>query len=85
MCDSVEVNLPIIVGSGLKKRFKNVENNEDLVDLLSKILCYSPQKRLKPFEALAHPYFDKLRDRKLTINQRQFVDLFDFNKIEVGN
>ncbi len=28
MCDSVEVNLPMIKGIGLKKVLKNVEDNE---------------------------------------------------------
>lgn len=49
MCDKVEVNLPLIKGCGLKKKLRNVENNEELVDLLSKILCYNPKKRIKPF------------------------------------
>ncbi len=49
MCDSVEVNLPLIKGCGLSKKLRNVQDNELLVDLLSKILCYSPKKSLKPF------------------------------------
>ncbi|EEA04995.1 protein kinase domain-containing protein [Cryptosporidium muris RN66] len=32
-----------------------------IIDFLSRILVYSPQKRLKPLEALAHPFFDELR------------------------
>lgn len=64
MCDQVQVNLPLIKGCGLKKVFRNVEDNELLVDLLSKILCYNPKKRLKPFIALAHPFFDPIREAK---------------------
>ena len=33
-----------------------------LVDLISKVMEYSPFKRLTPFEAMCHPYFDDLRD-----------------------
>jgi glycogen synthase kinase 3 beta len=31
------------------------------VDLIAKFLCYTPGKRLDPFDALAHPFFDDLR------------------------
>jgi len=33
-----------------------------LIDLVTKILQYSPMKRLTPAEALYHEYFDELRD-----------------------
>lgn len=82
MCPNVNANLPQIKGLGLKKKFKNPDPL--LVDLLGKLLTYSPQKRLKPFEALAHPYFDDLRVQKLTINSRPVTDLFDFTQVEVG-
>lgn len=82
MCPNVNANLPQIKASGLKKRFKNPD--PQLIDLLSKLLTYSPQKRLKPFEALLHPYFDDLRIQKLTINSRPVTDLFDFTPVEVG-
>ena len=32
------------------------------VDLLSKFFTYNPKQRITAFEALAHPYFDELRD-----------------------
>lgn len=82
MCDSVEVNLPDIKGCGFAKKIKNAEPL--LIDFLEKLLTYSPRKRLKPFEALAHPYFDDLRAQKLTINGREFTDLFNFNEVEIG-
>eukprot|EP00915_Cephaloidophora_sp_WS-2016_P004942 GHVH01006586.1.p2 GENE.GHVH01006586.1~~GHVH01006586.1.p2 ORF type:complete len:111 (+),score=12.53 GHVH01006586.1:156-488(+) len=31
-----------------------------LIDLLEKTLVYSPKKRLKPLDALRHPYFDQI-------------------------
>lgn len=34
-----------------------------LVDLVHKIMQYSPMKRLTPFEAMCHPYFDDIRDK----------------------
>lgn len=35
--------------------------NKKLIDLVDKLLKYSPKKRLSPAEALLHPYFDDLR------------------------
>lgn len=34
----------------------------DIIDLISKVLVYNPEQRLKPMEALLHPCFDELRD-----------------------
>jgi serine/threonine protein kinase len=82
MCDSVQVNLPEIKGCGLDKKLKNADPL--LIDLLNKVLIYNPKKRIKPFKALAHPYFDDLRAQKLTINGRKFTDLFNFTPIEIG-
>ena len=84
MNPNVQTSLPSIKPLGLKKRFK--QNTDPLlIDLLSKILLYNPNKRLKPFEILAHPYFEELRNQKLTINGRGVTDLFDFNSVEIGN
>lgn len=82
MHPTVQTNLPQIKPLGLKRRFKNPDPL--MLDLLSNILVYNPKKRLKPFEVLAHPYFDELRIQKLTINGRNVIDLFDFNSVEIG-
>ncbi len=34
---------------------------EDFFDLVKNVLQYSPLKRLTPFQALMHPFFDELR------------------------
>lgn len=83
MCDNVAVNLPNIKGMGLKKKLKNTDPL--LIDLLSKVLVYNPSRRPKPFEILAHPYFDDLRTQRLTINGRIVTDLFNFNAVEIGD
>lgn len=82
MCDNITVTLPIINGCGLSKKLKNVDPL--LIDLLSKILVYNPKRRLKPFKALQHSYFDDLRHQRLTINGKPIVDLFDFTDVEIG-
>ena len=57
------------------KLFKN--KCDDLtIQLLSELLVYDPQKRLKPLEALAHPYFDEIRQQKINVK----FDLFDFSQ-----
>lgn len=50
-----------------------------LLDLLSKILVYNPQERLKPVEALAHPYFDDLRQQSFQNQDCKIPDLFNFS------
>lgn len=82
MCDNITVTLPIIDGCGLTKKLKQVDPL--LVDLLSKILVYNPKRRIKPFKALQHAYFDDLRQQRLTINGKPIVDLFDFTEVEIG-
>lgn len=37
------------------------QTDADAVDLVSRLLVYEPQKRVRPMEALAHPFFDELR------------------------
>lgn len=59
------------------------EANMQLLDLLSKLLCYDPSKRLLAIEALAHPYFDELRDPKTELPSKS-LHLFNFYKSELG-
>lgn len=82
MCRKSKAKLPDIQGIGLKKKFKSGTNALAL-DLLSKLFVYSPKKRIKPLQALMHPYFDDLRAQKLTINGKGITDLFNFTKVEL--
>jgi glycogen synthase kinase 3 beta len=54
------------------------------VDLLEKILVYNPEKRLMPLRAMLHPYFDELREQRLTINGQRIVDMFDMGEVELS-
>ena len=83
MCPTVKASLPQINSLGLKKKFKN--QDPLFIDFLSSLLVYNPKNRLKPIEALCHPYFDDLRAQRLTINSRPVVELFDFGSVEIGN
>lgn len=59
-----------------------------LLDLLTQVMIYSPKERLNAAEALAHEFYDELREEKVGKHlQKQLgVSLFDFSYGEVrGN
>lgn len=52
-------------------------------DLLANVLRYSPKKRFTPVQALAHPFFDELRDRDVFMKLKgeyQVGALFEFGR-----
>lgn len=70
---------------GLKRKFGN-QAEPELLDLLAKVFTFDPSKRIKPLQALCHPFFDELRKRQIFINNRPVSsDLFDFSPEEVGS
>mmetsp|Transcript_3492 Transcript_3492/g.6114 ORF Transcript_3492/g.6114 Transcript_3492/m.6114 type:complete len:395 (-) Transcript_3492:72-1256(-) len=53
------------------------------LDLLSQLLMYHPQKRLSPRDALAHSFFDELRDSNTVLpNGKSLPALFNFSELE---
>ena len=57
---------------------------EEAVDLLSSLLRYEPLERLQPFDALAHRFFDPLRDPDCVLPDCSLLpELFNFSEIEV--
>ncbi|CDJ38884.1 CMGC kinase, GSK family TgPK3, putative [Eimeria tenella] len=57
---------------------------EQAVDLMSKLLRYEPNQRLQPLEALAHEFFDELRNPKTTLpGGGALPELFSFLPIEL--
>lgn len=83
MNKSASVRLPNVPSQQLARKF-SARTNSQVIDLLSKVLVYDPKKRLHPLEALTHPYFDELRNQKLTINGKDIVELFNFTKEELS-
>lgn len=70
---------------GIKKKLTG-KAPPQAIDLISKILIYNPEKRIRPIDAMLHPYFDPLRESKITINKLEIVDLFNFQPEEIhGN
>ncbi|KAI5674867.1 hypothetical protein M9H77_05817 [Catharanthus roseus] len=56
----------------------------EAVDLVSRLLQYSPNLRYSALEALIHPFFDDLRDAKTRLpNGRLLPPLFNFKPQEV--
>jgi len=56
---------------------------EEAIKLLQKFLQYSPESRIKPFEALADPFFDEIRDPNTTLkNEKSLPPLFNFTEDE---
>lgn len=56
----------------------------DAIDLVSKLLRYTPTTRLTPLEACAHPFFDELRDPKTVLPNGQPLPPFLFTFSETG-
>lgn len=56
----------------------------EAVDLVSRLLQYSPNLRCSAVEALAHPFFDELRDPNTRLpNGRPLPPLFNFKQLEL--
>lgn len=55
-----------------------------LLDLITRTLTYSPHKRITPGEAMAHEYFDDLRDEAKYFEMKQKLknvpDLFNLTE-----
>ena len=53
-------------------------------DLLSKCLKYKPNDRLSALEAMAHPFFDELREENLVFPTGNCLcDIFNFTPFEM--
>lgn len=58
----------------------------DAINLISQMLVYNPKARITAVDALAHPYFDELRDPYACLpNGDPFPMLFDFSEYELRN
>ena len=74
--------LSLLRTTTLKKRLLEKAKPE-CIDLLSKVLVWDPDKRIKPIDAMLHPYFDELRRRKIMINKGPITDLYNFQPDEI--
>ncbi|PVF98924.1 putative glycogen synthase kinase 3 alpha [Serendipita vermifera] len=57
----------------------------EAIDLVSKLLEYTPSARLTAIEGMVHPFFDELRQEGTRMpNGRDFPRLFDFTREELS-
>ena len=66
----------------LRTVFSSKVPNE-AIDLVAALLEYDPSKRLNALEALAHPFFDELRDNETRLpDGSKLPDIFEFTEEE---
>ncbi|KAJ2803681.1 glycogen synthase kinase 3 [Coemansia guatemalensis] len=64
--------------------FRNRPSPE-AIDLITKLLDYTPTKRLSSIQAMTHPFFDELRDPNTKLHNGQDIpELFDFSVDELS-
>lgn len=86
----MEHKFPQIKPHPFSKVFRKAPN--DAIDLISKLLEYTPTQRLSAIEAMCHPFFDELRDPNTVLpdsrNQnappRPLPKLFNFTRHELS-
>jgi serine/threonine protein kinase len=49
--------------SKFNRMFLHIKDKKNLLDLVGKIFTYIPEERLTAKEALAHPFFDTIRQQ----------------------
>lgn len=77
------LHIPKMNFIGLRNKIKGIDPLAQ--DLISKQLTYDPKKRLVPFQAQQHPYFNELREYNVTTNNKPTVELFNFKINEIGD
>eukprot|EP00871_Galdieria_phlegrea_P003780 jgi/Galph1/4402/GphlegSOOS_G3119.1 len=79
----VDQLVEIIKSCSWERVFRLHSNIPSAIDLISKLLQYLPERRLKPMESLAHPFFDELRKPDVVLpNGRSLPPLFNFDEDE---
>ncbi len=69
-----------------KEVFKDKNNDELYIDLVANLLVYEPKKRLGPYQALCHPYFDELKQKVVILPENKKIPkhLFEFKECEIN-
>ncbi|CAD8121399.1 unnamed protein product [Paramecium sonneborni] len=78
-----EYKFPQIKCHPWAKVFSKFKPEPLFIDFVSKLLVYPPKERLKPLEALLHPYFDEIRQQGFSMPNVQLPNFFDFQKEEL--
>ena len=76
------IKLPNMVKKPWKDVFKDKINDENFIDLVDKLIVYDPEKRLSPYKAMCHPFFDDLKNEE--IRKKIPKHLFEFQECEIN-
>lgn len=80
----MEHKFPQIKPHPFQKVFRP-RTSPEAIDLVAKLLEYTPEARLSAIEAMCHPLFDELREEgKRMPNQKELPRLFDFTREELS-
>ena len=80
-----EFRFPQIRANPWPKLFRS-KTPESAINLIAKLLVYNPEQRLKPLDAICHPFFEDLRNEKTRLpNGNKLPDLFNFQKEEISS
>ncbi|KAI9105370.1 protein kinase gsk3 [Phlyctochytrium arcticum] len=80
-----EYKFPQIKPAPWPKVFKNKPTTPESLDLIGRLLEYTPVNRLTAVEALAHNFFDELRKPETKMpNGKDLPPLFDFSPMELS-
>lgn len=80
-----EYRFPVIKPESWEKVFKGKNMPKEFMDLIDKMLMFSPDKRTKPIYLLGHTFFDELREKNIRLeNGKPLPNLFNFNRIEMN-
>ncbi|KAH8311418.1 hypothetical protein KR044_006178, partial [Drosophila immigrans] len=78
-----QLQLPQLKPHPWAKVFR-IKTPPEAIDLVSKLLIYSPNERISPLQACAHPFFDELRNEpnQQLPSGRALPPLFNFSEYE---
>jgi len=81
-----EFRFPIIKPYPWQRVFKNKSITDEFIDFIKNLLIYEPTLRLKPLNALLHPFFNELRDinTKMPNGEELPNCLFKFSSEEIN-
>ncbi|KAJ3105030.1 regulator of ime2 [Phlyctochytrium planicorne] len=80
-----EYKFPQIKPCSWSKIFRSRNASAETIEIISKLLDYTPTQRPTAIEAMANPFFDELRkpDSRMP-NGKEFPTLFDFSHLELS-
>ena len=68
-----------------KDYFKGKSSDLLFIDLVEKLLIYEPDKRLGPYRAMCHPFFNDIKKKNVTLPENKTLPphLFQFKQCEI--